>query len=140
MSRWSPTIVKFIDLFHLYPWPETIIERPDILRIDTLFPFLTDIVQNIPLFLFSVWFLTSRLGSNLEFYGQDNPNHNKYRAIRFVISELAGKGTLFFCTICLCFFFSIWCRWPHLGQPSWILRSRWSQNIAQNHSIIYVMP
>ena len=66
-------MVKFIDLFHLCPWPKTIIERPYIVQIDTLFHFLTDLVQNISLFpLFSI-VLTAILDSNLEFYAQDSP-------------------------------------------------------------------
>ena len=66
-------MVKFIDLFHLYPWPKTIIERPYIVKIDTLFHFLTDLIQNISLFpLFSI-VLTAILNSNLEFYAQDSP-------------------------------------------------------------------
>ena len=51
----------------------TIIERPYIVRIDTLFPFLTDLVQNISLFPLFSMVLTAILDSNLEFYGQDSP-------------------------------------------------------------------
>ena len=72
MSRWSPTIVKFIDLFHLCLWPRTFVERPYIVRMDTLFPFLMDLVQNISLFPLFSMVLTAILDSNLELYGQDS--------------------------------------------------------------------
>ena len=98
MSRWSPMIVKFIDLFHLCPWPRTIIERPYIVRMDTLFPFLTDLVQHISLFPLLSMVLTAILDSNLDFYGQDNLKHNKYPSIRFAISKLTENNTSFVST------------------------------------------
>ena len=72
MSSWPPTIVKFIDLFHLWPWPGTI-ERLNIVRIHTLFPFLPDLVQNISFFPVLTMVLGVILGSHLELYGQDSP-------------------------------------------------------------------
>ena len=83
MSRWSVTIVKFIDLFYLCLWPRAIVERPYIVRMDTLFPFLTDLVQNISLFPLFSMVLTAILDSNLELYGKDSLKHNKYPSIRF---------------------------------------------------------
>ena len=116
MSRWSPTIVKFIDLFHLCPWPKTIIERPYIVRLNTLFPLLKDLVQNISLFPLFSMVLTAILDSNLEFYGQHSLKHNKYLSIRFALSKLAENDTSFVSTthliqeISVFVFFSIWRR------------------------------
>ena len=56
MSRRFPTIAKFIDLFHLCLWPRTIIERPYIVQIDTLFPFLMDLIQIYHFFSFQYGF------------------------------------------------------------------------------------
>ena len=68
---WS-TVVKFIDLFHLWPWPGTI-ERLNIIEVYILFHFLPNLVQNISLFPVCTMVLAVILGSHLELYGQDSP-------------------------------------------------------------------
>ena len=77
MSRWSPTIVKFIDLFHLCPWPTTIIERPYIEGIDNLFHFFDGSHSKYVTFYSFQYGFDSHFYSNLEFYGQDSPEIQK---------------------------------------------------------------
>ena len=76
------TIVKFIDLFHLWPWPGTI-ERLDIVGIHTLLPFLPNLVQNISIFPVCTLVLAVILGSH---HGPDGPKTQQ------ILSDLRSQN------------------------------------------------